>query len=161
MCWMCDHPQATVADADARMWGLIDRYGWAVQCIEPSRRSPSWGYTVGLSGLGLPELVATGLKPDRLMNLLNALAAHVVHAEAPEPGSQVHLIDGPLLEFVELSQPTAHLFTAVRMFGPRIRAIQAVYADDRGQWPWSRGFRGGRGGQPVLGPRTVVTRRPS
>jgi hypothetical protein len=28
-----------------------------------------------------------------------------------------------------------------------------VYADDRGHWPWETGFRGGRGGQPVLGAR--------
>ena len=155
MCWMCDNPRATQAEADARMWRLIEKYGWAVQGIEAGKNTPAWGYTVGLSGRGLPELVVTGLKPARLMTLLNDLAAHATHAEGPKPGSQVQLRNGPLLEFVELSEPSAHLFTAVRMFGPQIRAIQAVHADDRGQWPWSRGFRGGRGGQPVLGPRSV------
>jgi hypothetical protein len=46
-----------------------------------------------------------------------------------------------------------HLVTAVEFFGPRIRALQLVYADNRGHWPWDTGFRGGRGGQPVLGAR--------
>jgi hypothetical protein len=34
--------------------------------------------------------------------------------------------------------------------------LQLVYADDRGHWPWDTGFRGGRGGQPVLGARAIV-----
>ncbi|MET0863030.1 MAG: DUF4262 domain-containing protein [Nakamurella sp.] len=153
MCWKCDNPQATEVDEELHLWGLIDRFGWAVQYIEPGRRTLPWGYTVGLSAYGQPELVATGLRPEPLMNLLNSLAQHFMHKPSPEPGSRVHLIDGPVVEFVELSQPSAHLYAAVQMFGPRIRGIQAVHADDRGHWPWHPGFRGGRGGQPVLGPR--------
>jgi hypothetical protein len=57
------------------------------------------------------------------------------------------------VEFVELPHPDAHLHTAVQLYGPAIRAVQAVWADDRGRWPSQRGFRGARGGQPVLGPR--------
>jgi hypothetical protein len=36
-----------------------------------------------------------------------------------------------------------------------VRGLQMVWADDRDRWPWERGFRGRRGGQPVLGPRTT------
>jgi hypothetical protein len=45
------------------------------------------------------------------------------------------------------------LAVAAEIFGPEIRALQLVHADDRGHWPWEVGFRGGRGGQPVLGVR--------
>jgi len=45
------------------------------------------------------------------------------------------------------------IVTAVELFGPQITALQLVYADDRGHWPWDMGGRGGRGGQPVLGAR--------
>ena len=46
-----------------------------------------------------------------------------------------------------------HLNVAAELCGPQLTALQLVYADDRGHWPWDRGFRGGRGGQPVLGAR--------
>ena len=158
MCWTCDNPQATEADYEARMWDKIDRFGWAIQYIEPSKTSPPWAYTVGLTLHRKPELVVMGLRANPAGNLLNGIAAHVMHAEPPEPGTQMQLTDGPYVEYVELTDPTAHLFTAVQMFGSKISALQVVYPDDRGHWPWHRGFRGGRGGQPVLGRRAIGTK---
>jgi Domain of unknown function (DUF4262) len=155
MCWSCDNPQATKADHDASMRALIDRYGWAIQFVEPSRIHPPWAYTVGLTEYGKPELVVTGMPANRATELLNNVAAHVLHAQAPTPGTQMQLNGGPFVEYVALPEPSAHLYTAVSLFGPRIRAIQIVHADARGHWPWDPGYRGVRGGQPVLGPRTV------
>ena len=40
------------------------------------------------------------------------------------------------------------------VFVRALRALQVVHADDRGHWPWDLGYRGVRGGQPVLGIRT-------
>lgn len=48
---------------------------------------------------------------------------------------------------------------AREFFGAGIRALQVVYADDRGQWPWDVRYRGGRGGQPVLGSGQACGRR--
>ncbi|MGH3919481.1 MAG: DUF4262 domain-containing protein, partial [Pseudonocardiaceae bacterium] len=62
------------------------------------------------------------------------------------------------VEIVELPHPDAHLESAIALYGVEIRALQLVRADDRGRWPWERGYRGGRGGQPVLGPRAVSSR---
>ena len=61
------------------------------------------------------------------------------------------------MEVVELPHPDAHLVTAVSLFrGAAVRALQIVWSDDHGHWPWEVGFRSGRGrGQPVLGPRSV------
>ena len=42
---------------------------------------------------------------------------------------------------------------------PGLRALQVVHADDRGHWPWETGYRGVRGGQPVLGSRAPARRR--
>ena len=71
------------------------------------------------------------------------------------PGEQHALEGGPVIEAVELTEPTAHLFVAVELYGKRIRAQQLVHADDRGHWPWDVGYRGVRGGQPVLGVRAA------
>jgi hypothetical protein len=59
----------------------------------------------------------------------------------------------PLIEIVQVAEPSVHLGVAAEFHGTGFTAFQLVYADDRGHWPWERGFRGGRGGQPVLGAR--------
>jgi Domain of unknown function (DUF4262) len=61
------------------------------------------------------------------------------------------------MEVVRVDQPSAHLAVAVDFYGPRVQALQLAYPDDRGHWPWHRGFRGHhRGGQPILGVRADV-----
>lgn len=99
--------------------------------------------------------MVTGLSLGRATRLLNDVASHVLHAAAPRPGEQIPLRDGPLIEIVEVANPAAHLVIASEFYGPRIRALQVVHADDRGHWPWEVGYRGVRGGQPVLGVRAT------
>lgn len=153
MCWFCDNPAGTRAEYIDHLRHLIATFGWAVQGVSGDRYHPPWAYTVGLCPRGLPELVVTGMPVSRATALLNDVAAHVVHARAPQPGEQIALRGGPLIEIVKVSEPTAHLVMAAELYGPRIRALQVVHADDRGHWPWEVGYRGVRGGQPVLGVR--------
>jgi hypothetical protein len=143
----------TYQDYLDHMRALMVRHGWAVQQVEGDRIHPPYAYTLGLTDCGLPELVITGMALSRAARLLNRVAEHTIHAEPPAAGEQIPLVGGPLVEIVELPHPDAHLDTAVALFGRTLRALQLVWADDRGRWPWERGFRGGRGGQPVLGPR--------
>jgi hypothetical protein len=155
MCWLCDHPGAQRPDYLDFMRDLIGTHGWAVQAVQRDGIHPPWAYTVGLTAAGLPELVATGLPARRAQDLLNDVAAHVLHASPLVPGEQHALEGGPLIEVVELTEPSAHLFVAVEVYGKGIRAQQIVHADERGHWPWDVGYRGVRGGQPVLGLRAV------
>jgi Domain of unknown function (DUF4262) len=159
MCWKCDHPNASYADYLAELEAMIDCHGWAVQGVERNRIQPPWAYTVGLTALRRPELVITGMPLRRAADVLNGVAAHLAHAKAPSPGTQAGLIDGPFVEFVRVTQPSAHLNMAVVIYGKDIRALQLVHADDRGHWPWDERYRGVRGGQPVLGVREPAERR--
>lgn len=153
MCWLCDHPGATPLGYLDHLRTLIDQDGWAVQGVGRDRLHPPWAYTVGLTGHGKPELVVTGLSLRRAEALLNDVAVHVLHADPPEPGEQIPLLDGPVIEIVRVTEPAAHLLRAVDLYGHRVQALQVVHADDRGHWPWERGYRGVQGGQPVLGAR--------
>jgi hypothetical protein len=156
MCWVCDHPGSTWQDYLEHLRGLLERHCWIVIGVGRGRYRPPYSYTVGLTDHGKPELVVTGLPQRRATDLLNDVAAHVMHADPPTPGEQVPLIGGPLIEIVQVTEPSAHLRVAAEFCDPRFAALQLVYADDRGHWPWDRGFRGGRGGQPVLGARAVA-----
>ena len=153
MCWMCDHPEATRQDYLDHIASHLARQWWVVQGVERDRYRPPYAYTIGLTTHDKPELVVTGMSLTRAAELLNDVAAHVLHAPAPAPGEREPLIGGPLVEFVKVDVPSAHLLLASELYGPRLRALQVVHADDRGRWPWETGYRGVKGGQPVLGAR--------
>jgi hypothetical protein len=136
MCWMCDNPEATFADyADDVVQPMIDRFGWAVQSVERTGMRAPFSYTVGLTRRDLP-------------------AAQLLHERAlPQPG-EVLTVAGHGFEVVAVPHPEAHLFIATGLYGEgAVTALQLVWADAQQRWPWDRGHGGGRGGQPVLGPR--------
>ena len=155
MCWVCDHPRASRQDWLDYLRGRLGEECWVVIGVSGDKYRPPYAYTVGLTGHGKPEIVVTGLPQQRSTDLLNDVAAHLVHADPPTAGDQVPLVDGPLIEIVQVAEPTVHLPVAAELCGEQLTALQLVYADDRGHWPWDRGFRGGRGGQPVLGARAA------
>lgn len=99
--------------------------------------------------------MVTGLRAPEAGDLLNDFADGVVHhGERLSPGQVLTCPHGSEMAVVELAHPDAHLATAVSLFrGATLRALQLVWSDDRGHWPWDVGFRCRRGGQPVLGPR--------
>lgn len=155
MCWKCDNPDATDADYFTLIQSVIDSHGWFIQGVAKDRLRPGFNYTVGLTSFGHPELLVTGMAHRAATDLLNDLAHHLVHHGAPAfVGGDRHLWQGgPEVEVVDVAEPTVHLVMAEGMYGPGIKAVQLVYADDRGRWPWEVGFRGN---QSVLGPRADV-----
>jgi hypothetical protein len=161
MCWMCDHPKATLADyADVVVQPMIDRFGWAVQSVERTGIHAPFSYTVGLTRRGLPELVITGRGAAASARVLNAAARRLQQQELPRPGELLE-VQGRGFEVVELSHPEAHLFVAIGLYGEdAVTALQLVWADEQRRWPWERGHGGGRGGQPVLGPRARQVKVP-
>lgn len=154
MCWQCDHPEGDAEDYLRQVvLPTIDQCGWLVQAVGGSRLYAPFAYTVGLTGRGLPELVVTGLRAEPAAALLNAVAQYCCDRLVLLPGETICVGSGPSCEAVGLPHPDVHLFTAVDVYGERVRALQLVWADSRGRYPWEAGHRAGRGGQPVLGPR--------
>ena len=154
MCWVCDHPEAT---KDARLdyvRGLLAEHPWVVIGVERDGHRPPYSYTVGLSELGRPELLITGLSKDRAANILTAVAEQLIESETPVPGAMLRLPGKRPGEVVRVAEPGVHLEVAADIFPDQLSALQLVYADSRGRWPWDPAFRNGRAGQPVLGPRT-------
>lgn len=151
MCSACEDPDRS-GYLERLREGVAER-GWMVQGVVNSGSYPPWAYTIGLSGYDLPELVVTGLPVVAAGKLLNDVASRVLGSSPPAAGERVALPGGPLVEVVALAEPSAHLMVATALYGNEIRALQLVHADSCGRFPWSPDYRGGRGGQPVLGVR--------
>jgi hypothetical protein len=145
MCAMCasESYERVVAD----LAETVREHGWAVRVVYGEGQRPPWAYTVGLGASGLPELVVTGLPAERAVELLNDWAEHLLESGvAPAPGER----PAAALEYAEVAEPDAHLVHAVALYGEGRRAVQLVWADEEGRWPWEPGV----GGQPVLGARS-------
>lgn len=152
MCWQCDHPDKTLDDYLGLLREKILTRGWVVQYVESDRRP--FAYTIGLHDRGLPELLVTGLPPKQALWLLNSFARRTLAGLRPVPGDQVSLPAGTRLELVDVEHPDAHMGMAIAIEGRDITAMQLVWADSRGRWPWAAGFDDGYRHQPVLGART-------
>lgn len=155
MCWMCDHPGSTVDQWLAAIAETKSKHGWAVQYVES--QSAPYAYTVGLHERGLPELLVTGLPPQPAARLLNTVAAYLMDGGRPVPGEWISIPDGPMLAVVQVEHPDAHMNVAVAFYGPELRALQLVWADERGHRPWCPEFSNGQLQQPVLGVRPDLT----
>ncbi|MGH3632822.1 DUF4262 domain-containing protein [Mycobacterium sp.] len=155
MCWKCDHPEATEEEWLDAIHELVVKHGWAVQFVE-SDRAP-YAYTVGLHERGLPELLVTGLAPERAVRVLNSVAAYLVDGGRPVPGEWISIPNGPMLAVVQVEHPDAHMNVAVAFYGSDVRALQLVWADDNGHRPWCPEFSNGAVRQPVLGVRPELT----
>jgi len=130
MCWLCDNPAATFDDyLEEVVRPVVDRYGFAVQATE--RDGTVIAYTVGLAEQGREELVVTGKPPDAAHDLLQAVLAG---EEVPRAGQRCDLLVGTALWAFRVLRPEA-LAVAWRVH-PGARALQLVWADTLGRWPW-------------------------
>lgn len=151
MCWACLHPDATWADYLEHLRGMVSWHGWAIQAVEREGYCPPWAYTVGLTQMGRPELVVTGMAIGRAGQLLSEVAGHLGHSEPPAIGEIVELVGGPAIQVAPITMAAARLPVAADLYGNGVSGLQVIHADDRGRWPWEAGYRGIRGGQPILG----------
>jgi Domain of unknown function (DUF4262) len=147
MCWKCDHPDSTMQEWMELIYAAVQKNGWVVQFV--SDRTP-FAYTIGLHPRGLPELLVTGMPPERAKLVLDSVAQYLVEGGRPVPGERMLIGGELLLDFVQVQHPDAHLKFAVSIYGP-LQALQLVWPDDQGHRPWCAKFSNGGVRQPVFG----------
>ncbi|WP_161604969.1 DUF4262 domain-containing protein [Cellulomonas massiliensis] len=127
---------------ERRLVELVARYGWAVQHVLPGADEPAFSYTVGLSRVGLPELVLFGHGPDCAHDLLNAVAGRLWDGAPYRDDALVDdvLVRGSLM-LVRAVDTTRHLVWAHELAAGRwpVDAWQLVLPDAEGRWPWEEG----------------------
>jgi hypothetical protein len=140
------HDPQTIAwldQEDAHLAQVIRTHRFAVQYVwsgdEPDE--PGFGYTVGLFGLGHPELVVVGLDHRISHVLLNKVARLVVDGRNLVPGEVILDDEGTNIFTVEvLPNPGEVLFSANRFYERpdefSVPALQLTWADSAGSFPW-------------------------
>ena len=146
-------PIAWLDQEDARTAECIRRYGVYLtfvgggSCGNPGCSGgaedigPAFSYTVGLFGLGHPELVIVGTDADTAGAVLNDLATRVRQGADLVPGQLVTFEDWPHRIVPEqLPNPGEILFGANRFYArpnwASVPALQLTYDDKSGRFPW-------------------------
>jgi hypothetical protein len=134
----------------------IVRHGWAVQFVGAGEGQPHFHYTVGLTWKGLPEIITFGLPMEVGQTLLNDVGRMMVERQVPMLTGQPQggILRGFDVYFVSVLDTTEHLTVANRLCGGvfPVRALQMVWPDPQGRFPWDAGFEYGDK-IPLLGVR--------
>jgi hypothetical protein len=145
-------PQTTawLDQEDAHLVRVIRRHRWAVQYVgSEDDDEPPFGYTIGLFGLGHPELVVVGLGMEAAHGVLQRVAEDVATGRDLVPGELIAWDDWPGRLCVEASPtpvrwcwaPTAS--TSGRR-STRCRRSSSPGPTRRGTSPGRRGTRAAR-----------------
>lgn len=148
-----------------RIDATIERGETMVQYVSTDPPNPPWAYTIGLLTIGHPEIITLGLAPESAAPGLQMLATEIreghrrpIGAESGQAlgGLPIRLLPVPIEEWCE---PNHRFAMALNYYGPtgfdpaRFEAVQLVWADDRGRFPWDPGFPTRlRRLQPILDP---------
>ncbi|RZU30602.1 DUF4262 domain-containing protein [Blastococcus saxobsidens] len=145
---MTHDPQliAWLDQEDAHLTRTIRSHRVAVQYVQRGEGpdEPPFGYTVGLFGVGHPELVVVGLGHGATGDVLDEVAALVLGGRDLLPGELVVLEGGERLLTVEpLPNPAEILFSANRFYQRpdefSVPAYQLTWAHEGGAFPWDPG----------------------
>lgn len=157
---MTSDPQTTawLDQEDAHLTQTIRAHRWAVQYVGPGDEpdEPAFGYTVGLFGMGHPELVIVNLPPDITHDILQRVATMVADGRDLVPGEQLTWSDqGARLVVEELPNPGDIVFVANRHYQRpdefSVPAYQLTWDHPGGLFPWDEGYPCGPECQPRPG----------
>nr|WP_274635704.1 DUF4262 domain-containing protein [Microbacterium bovistercoris] len=139
--------QAWLDQEDQRTAQIIRKYGTYNEYVigDPDEESPSFAYSVGLFGLGHPELLVFGVGQTTACHILNDIAARV-RAGADLVAGEVVTFDGwghrALVEPVP--NPGEIVFAANRFYQRPSEASVPVYQltldDQDGRFPGQDGY---------------------
>lgn len=148
--------QAWLDQEDARVTDIIRRYGWFIQyvgggsCTAPGcgcgeADQPPFAYTVGLFGLGHPELLVLGVDPETAVAVLNELGERI--------RSGATLVVGQMITFdwwphrivpEEVPNPGEIVYSANRFYDrpdqASVPVLQLSYDDREGRFPWEENY---------------------
>ncbi len=142
---------------DAYIADIVRRFGWFIQyvggdsCNAPGcegaseSTEPPFAYTVGLFGLGHPELLVFGVTPGDAARVLNTLGERIRTGTTLLPGDIVTLDDWPHQIIPETVPNPGEIVFESNQFYHRpdehsVPVLQISYDDAEGRFPWEDGY---------------------
>jgi hypothetical protein len=142
----------------SRIAHAIREYGVSLIYVggDSAARKTSFAYTIGLHGIGHPELLVLGSHSGTAGSLLNEVAARVRAGQDLVPGEILEFAQWPHRVLVEeVPNPGDILFAANEFYdrpaAASVPAFQLTYDDTAGRFPTDAGYDIPRWVQPRPG----------
>ncbi len=148
--------QAWMDQASAHVTATIRRHGWYIAyigggicsrpgCDCPQDEGPPFAYTVGLFGLGHPELLVFGVPPETAAGILNTLGERILAGESLLPGHLIEFDEWPHKIVPETVPNPGEIVFEANLFYQRpaeasVPVLQLSYDDRNGKFPWDDGY---------------------
>lgn len=152
------HDLAWLDQEDEHTAQIIRKHGVYLQYVGGEQRSrvPSFAYTVGLFGIGHPELLVFSIDTSTASGLLNEVARRVRAGENLVPGQVLEFEAWPHRVTVETVPNPAEIAFAANRFARRpdeasVPVFQLTYDDLQGRFPWEPGYSNAAWLQPRPG----------
>jgi hypothetical protein len=154
---------AWLEEMDRQIDANIKQYGWHTTGVFPTADDPletaSFAYTAGLAEIGHPEIITFSLPAQVAHGILGTFVERVRdNKERCRPGPAPDILrnyEGWLVEVPE-SVVSSYFGVALRRARGRTEgfaALQFVWPDKDGRFPWDEGYKYPKWVQPVLGER--------
>jgi len=135
----------------------VEEFGLHIVSVPEDGQAPGFSFSIGMwESFDHPEVVVFGLPDEVAVELLNGVADEVSEGKTFPAGTKHDgLLQDYPVQFVEVPNAAVREFLATAVWaydGADFPAVQLVWPDKQGRWPWDAGVREGfRGMQPVLG----------
>ena len=126
-----------------RIEECIQKFGHSVAFtyVKYGENFISLGYTIGLADLDLPELMIFGIPGEYVETILNGAAARLKKGELPIDTIINDLTNLPVVfKEVQPSAAARYIIEANDRAGAELNAIQLIWPDGDGIFPWQVGF---------------------
>jgi hypothetical protein len=126
-----------------RLRDRIGKRSWTVLEVLPDQGGPVFYYTVGLTAMGLPELLVFGLDPATGQKALENVAEKLVRGLPAVDGILVRdVLRNVPVSLREMRQVKAdsHMRYANEFFPGAVRGMQVIWPDTAGVFPWQQNF---------------------
>lgn len=136
-------------DEDARLLDALRRYGWIGRGVDPSQDdppgTPRFAYTAGLERTWRhPELIVVGIPWPAAGAVLRGAVERVRAGQAFQPGQRyADVVAAGDVVVVEVSHAHRIFSMTYAMWlygGEDFRALQLVWPDAAGRYPWDEGY---------------------
>lgn len=131
------HPWVRHDGYEDLIFESIEEHGWHVVLVPDDEQGPGFAYSIGQE----PEILVFGLEPDVMHALLNACGeAAEIQPDVPLPG----FLPGFPVVFKAVDKSRYPEYLGYAMWyhdGPEFSALQCIWPDDAGRFPWDAGFQ--------------------
>src|SRR5262245_13909926 len=143
---MNEHDPRCQGGDDQKVLNDVTQHGWHVVNVFDSEDIPGWAFSIGLfHTFRHPEIIVFGLNPDLMQSIINSVGDGIRSGTRYEVGKLYpDLIEAYSCVFKDVNQIWYGPFLGYATWfykGTEFPALQCIWPDKHGLYPWEQGFR--------------------